>query len=111
MGQTCFYLIAGGRLQLGRDGPILARDKRLDRGLALANQAQRDRLHAPRRARSRQLAPQDRRQREAYEIIQCAPRAIGVDQIVVEHARIGHGGQDGGFGDFGKYDPLNGDAV
>ena len=111
MGQAGFDRGPGGGLQLRRDGPIFAPHEGLDGGLALANQAQRHRLHAPRRARSRQLAPQDRRQRETDQIIERPARPVGIDQIIVEPARIGHSGEHGGLGDFAEHHPLDGDAV
>ena len=77
-------------VEIGLDGPVLARNKRLDVGFALADQAQCDRLHAPGRARSRQLAPQHRRQREPDQIIERAPRLLGVDEVHVEFAGVFH---------------------
>ncbi len=58
--------------------------ERLDLDLALADQPQRHRLHAPRRSRARQFAPQHGRQREADKIIERAARQIGVDQFFVD---------------------------
>ena len=59
---------AGLGLQMGEDRPIFARDEFLDLELAVADDAQRHRLHAAGRARARQLAPQHRREVEADEI-------------------------------------------
>ena len=72
------------------DRPVFARDKPLDLDLAVADDAQRNRLHAPRRARARQLAPQHRRQAEADEIVERATGAVGVDQRFVDLARVAH---------------------
>ena len=47
-------------------------------------------MHAARRARARQFAPQHRRQREADQIIERAARQIGVDQRLVDGARMLH---------------------
>jgi hypothetical protein len=60
----------------------------LDLELAVADDAQRHRLHPARRARARQLAPQHRRQGEADQIIEGAARPIGVDQRLVDLARM-----------------------
>ena len=79
------------RLQERGDLPVFLADEALDLGLAVADQPQRHRLHAAGRARARQLAPQDRREREADEIVERAARQIGVDQRRVDLARIGHG--------------------
>jgi hypothetical protein len=54
--------------------------RRLDLELAVADEAQRHRLHAAGRAGAGQLAPQHRRQREADQIVERAARQIGVDQ-------------------------------
>ena len=62
----------------------------LDLALAVDDQPQRDRLHPARRLRARQLAPQDRRQSEADQIIERAPRPVSVDQILIEPARMLH---------------------
>ena len=81
---------AGLRLQLGEDRPIFARDEFLDFEFAVADDAQRDRLHAPGRARAGQFAPQNRREREAHEIVERAARAISVHQRFVDLAGMAH---------------------
>ena len=73
-----------------RDLPIFLRPEDLDLALAVDDQAQRDRLHPARRLGAGQLAPQDRRQREADQIIERAARPVGVDQILIERARPRH---------------------
>ena len=75
-------------LELDLDRPVFARLERLDLAFALADQAQRDRLHAAGRAAARQFAPQHRRQRESDEIVEGAAREIGVDQFAVDLARV-----------------------
>ncbi len=76
--------------QMGDDRPIFARDKLFDLKLAVADNAQGDRLHPARRARARQFAPQDRRQVEADQIVERAARPVGVDERLVDLARIAH---------------------
>ena len=66
------------------DRPVFARDERFDLALAVADEAQRHRLHAARRARAGQLAPQHRRQVEADQIVERAARHVGVDQRLVD---------------------------
>ena len=78
------------RSQMGDDRPIFARNEPFDLELAVADDAQGDRLHPPRRARARQLAPQDRRQGEADQIVERAARPVGVDQGLVDLARMAH---------------------
>ena len=81
------------------DRPELARPERLDLHLAFDDQPQADRLHPPRRLGPRQLAPQDRRQGEAHQIVQCAPRQIGLDQRHIDLTRMRHRLGDGRPGD------------
>jgi hypothetical protein len=73
--------------KIGFDRPVFLRLERFDLEFAVADQPQRHRLHAARRARARQFAPQHRRQREADEIVERAAREIGVDQLLVDVAR------------------------
>ena len=81
---------AGLGLQMSEDRPIFARDEFLDLEFAIADDAQRDRLHAPGRAGAGQLAPQHRRERETDEIVERAAGAIGVDQRFVDLAGMSH---------------------
>ena len=76
--------------QMGDDRPIFARNEPFDLKLAVADDAQRHRLHPPRRARARQLPPQHRRQGEADQIVERAARPVGVDQRLVDLARMAH---------------------
>ncbi len=77
-------------LERGLDRPIFLRLEGFDLELTVADQPQRNRLHAARRARARQLAPQHRRQGEADEIIERAPGEIGIDQLLVDCTRVRH---------------------
>ena len=86
------------RAQMGDDRPIFARNELFDLELAVADNPQGDRLHPARRARARQLAPQDRRQVEADQIVERAARPVGVDEGVVDLARIAHRLLDGVLG-------------
>ena len=85
-GRTCRETAAlfGFRLH----GPVSARHEGLDPGLALADQAQRHRLHPARRAAARQLAPQHRRQAVADQVVEGAPRLPGLDQVHVDGAGV-----------------------
>ena len=91
--------VAARRGERGHQRPIFARHEFFDFQLAVANQAQRHRLHASGRARARQLAPQHRREREADQIIEGAAREIGVDQGRVDLARVLHRVEHGLLGD------------
>ena len=97
--------------ELGLDRPVFARPEDLDLGFPLADQAERDRLNPPRRAGARQLAPQHRREREADEVVERAPREIGVDQPLIEIARVAERFVDRGLGDLVKHHPLDVDIL
>ena len=84
-------------LHLRRDRPIFLWFENLDFAFALDNQPKRNRLHAARRLGARQFAPQHRRQGKADKIVQRPACAIGVDQILVQSPRAGHGFGHGGL--------------
>ena len=99
------------RRRQGRDQrPVFARDELLDLELAVADQAQRHRLHAAGRARAGQLAPQHRRQREADQIVERAAGEVGVDQRLVDLARMLHRLEHRLLGDGVEHDALDGCA-
>ena len=87
--------------------PVFAGDEFFDLELAVADEPQRDRLHAPRRLRPRQLAPQHRRQREADEIVERAAGEIGVDQRLVDLAGMLHRLRHRLLGDGVEDDPFD----
>src|SRR5262249_43381550 len=61
---------------VGFDAPVLLRLERLDLLLALDDHAQRRRLHAPGRQAALNLAPEHRRQVEADQVVERAPRLL-----------------------------------
>ncbi len=89
MGEARREQLALGGEEVDLDRPVFLRAEQLDLGLALADEAQRHRLHAARRARARQLPPQHGRERESHEIVERAARAVGVDERLVDVARMG----------------------
>jgi hypothetical protein len=64
-------------------------------------------LHAPGRARTGQLAPQHRREREADEVIERAAGEIGIDQGTVDLAGVLHRVEHGLLGDGVEHHPLD----
>ena len=64
----------------------MPRHESLDLRLALADEAERHRLHAPGRAAARQLAPEQRREPVADQVVECAPRLPGPHQVHVDVA-------------------------
>ena len=85
---------AGRGFEMRDEGPVFARDEGLDLELAVADEAQGDGLNPAGRARTGQFAPQYGREVEADEIVQRAAGEIGVDQRLVDLARILHGLED-----------------
>ncbi len=97
--------------EVGLDAPVFLGPELLDLGLALADQAQGHRLHAPGRLGTGQLAPEHRRQREADQIVERPAGQIGVDQVLVEGAGPGDRLQHRRLGDLVERHPLDVDAV
>ena len=91
----------------GVDGPVLVGAEGLDLGLAVADEAQGDGLHASRRAGARQLAPQHRRQGEADEIVERPAREVGRDERPVDLAGLAQRGEDCLLGDGVEGDALD----
>ncbi len=88
--ETRFEGFVAGCRKRGDQRPIFAADEFFDLKLAVANEAQRDRLHPSGRARAGQFAPQDRGEREPHQIIKRAAGEIRVDQGLVDGARMLH---------------------
>ena len=68
--------------------PVLARLEGLDLGLALDDQPERRALHPPGRQLRRDLAPQQRRQVEAHQVVDRLARVERVDQLAAQLARL-----------------------
>ena len=95
------------------DGPVFLRPEGLDLGLALADQAQRHRLHAAGRARARlgSLRHSTGDSREADQIVERAARLVGVDQVRRRgRAAVAHRLEHGGLGDLVEHHALDVDA-
>ena len=78
------------RRQRGDERPIFLADEFLDFELAVADEPQRHRLHPARRAGAGQFAPQHGRQSETDQVIERPARQIGVDQGLIDGARMRH---------------------
>ena len=91
--------------------PVFLRHESHDLGFALADQAQRRRLHAAGRQARLHLAPEQRRQVEADQIIERTTRLLGVDEVVGDIARVGDGIADRALGDFVEHHALHGLAL
>ena len=87
-------LLGSCRRHGGFDRPVFLAAEGLDLCLAVADEAQRHRLHAPCRAGARQLAPQHGREREAYEVVERPAGEVGGDERPVDLARLVQRGHD-----------------
>ena len=86
--------------------PVFLRFKGANFVFALANQAQSGALHAAGAQAAADFFPQQGRQIEADQIVERAPRLLGINQIHFQRARMGDGIEHGIFGDFVKHHPL-----
>ena len=99
-------LVARGRERRDQR-PVLAGNEFLDLKLAVADEPQRDRLDPAGRARAGQLAPQHRREVEADEVVERPAGEIGVDQRLVDVARVLHRVEHRLLGDGVEHHPLD----
>ena len=88
------------------DRPVLARGERLDLALPLDHEPDRHRLDATGRQPAPDLARQQRAQRVADEPVDDPARLLGVDQVLVDLARIGERLADRRLGDLAEGDPA-----
>ena len=94
--------LAGGGRQDRLDRPVLARGERLDLALALDDETDGDRLDAPGRQPAADLARQERAERVADEAVDDPARLLGVDEVLVDVARVGERLADGRLGDLAE---------
>jgi hypothetical protein len=73
---------------VGEDGPVLLGHEGPDLALAVADELERDRLHAPRGEAAADLLPEDGAHLVADEPVEDAPCLLGVDLLGVELARV-----------------------
>ena len=85
-------------------GPVLDRDERLDLALALADDPQGDRLHAPGRKAPPDLLPEQVRDLVADEPVDDAARLLGVHEPAIDLAGGFHRGEDRLLGDLVEAD-------
>ncbi len=101
--------VRGAQLRL--DLPVFLRLEGLDFQLAVADQAQRYRLHPAGRTRAGQLAPQHRGEVEADQIIERPAGEIGVHQLAIDLARMLHCSGDGVLCNGVEHHPLDIDIL
>ena len=105
-GETGFERLTA-LLHLRRDRPIFLGLERLDFAFPFNDQPERYRLDAASGFCAGQLAPENRRQRKANQIVESPASAIGVDQIFVERARMRHRVGHRGLGDRVEGHPVD----
>ena len=103
--RSAVNVVAGGRLEQRLERPVLAGGERADLALALDDHAHRDRLDAARRQAAADLARQERAQRVADQPVDDAPRLLGVDEVLVDLARVGERVADRALGDLARTSP------
>src|SRR3546814_2016225 len=77
-----------------------------DLPLAVDNQPDGNRLHAPCGKGWLHLLPQHRRKFKTHQTVEYAPRLLRIDQVKVYSARGFNGPEDSRFRDFMKHDTL-----
>ena len=95
------------RLEIGKNLPIFDLLIRRNRLLAVDDEAQRHRLHAPRRQSSLYLLPQNRANLVTDEPIQNAPRLLAIVLVLVDLRRIRNLVQNRLLADFLRQNPQN----
>ena len=88
-------------------GPVFLRNEGLDLGLARADEAQRHRLHPPGRPAARRLAPHQRRQPVADQVVERTARLLRLHQVHVQAARARHRRAHPLGRDLAEGDPLD----
>ena len=99
-------IFLGFILQLRRQVPVLLGHERLNFALPVHDEAQGDRLHAARRKPRMDALAQQRRELVADEPVEHAARLLGVDEVVVDLARMLQSVCDGGGGNFVEFDAV-----
>ena len=94
------------RFQVGVDVPVFVGLKLFDFQLPIPDEAHRHALHAARGQAPAHLAPQKRRQLVAHQTVQLPPGLLGIEQVHVDGAGMGHALLDALFGNFIKGHPV-----
>ena len=81
-------VVAVGRDEDGLERPVLAGGEGADLALAIDDQPDGDRLDAPGRQPGPDLAPEQRAQRVADQPVDDPAGLLGVDEVLVDLARV-----------------------
>ncbi len=98
-------------LEVGFHGPVLAALEGFDLFLALDDHAQGGALHPSGGQAAADLLPQQGRQVETYQVVQGAPRLLGIDQIHGQFPGMGDGVLHGLLCDLVEHHPVHGLAL
>ena len=98
-------------LQVGVNVPVFFGLKVFNFDLAVADNAHRHALHAASRKPAAHLMPQKRAELITHQAIQRAPGLLGVEQIHINGARVGHTLLHALFGDLVKGHAVGGGGV
>ncbi len=94
-------------LQIGLDGPVFFRLKRLHLFFTVTDQAQGDGLDSPGGKAITDFFPEKRRKVKSDQIVENGSGLLGIDQIPGDVSRVSHCVLHGLFGDFVKSHPFN----
>ena len=99
--------LAGGRGEGALDVPVVGGAEGHPLALPLHHDPGGHRLHPAGRQPRQHLLPQHRRDLVAVQPVQDPPGLLGVDQVGVDLARLGHRAGDGGRGDLVEDHPAH----
>jgi hypothetical protein len=89
------------------DRPVLLGHEGADLALALADDANRDRLHAPGREAAPHLLPQERRELIADEAVEDAPGLLRLEPVLVDRNRVADALEHGLLRDLVEQDAVD----
>ena len=99
------------RFQVGVQVPVFLRLELFDLQLPVPDQPHRHALHPAGRKPPAHLAPQKRAELVAHQPVQLPPGLLGVEQVHVDGAGVGHALLHPFFGDLVEGDPVGGRRV
>ena len=97
--------------ELGVDVPVFVRLEGVDLQLPVADQPHRHALHPAGGQAAADLPPQKGRQLVAHQAVQLPPGLLGVEQVHIDGAGVGHALLHAFFGDLVKGDAVGGGGV
>ena len=105
------WLLAGAGVEGALEVPVRRDAERHPLALAVDDQPGRHRLHAAGGQAGHDLLPEHRRDLVAVEAVEDAARLLGLDEVIVDLARVLDGLEDRGLGDLVEDHPVHRDAL